>query len=383
MTIEERKMDIIRAFNNKPKDAIKIVRDICDKNQLNMSEQLAGLFFEERKNLDMASIGDYLSGPDPEQIETLKYFTGKLDFKDKHFVGALRDYLQCFKLPGEAQKIDRVTEAFAREYGVQNKNMNNIANQDAAYILTFQAIMLNTDLHNPSVKNKMTLDGLKKNLKGCNGNGDFPEKFLKEFYDELQERPFKLDLTPGKSSYVLHDKKLNEDRTFSDLDKLLKDDKLDNGDIFERLDMKANGLTVNIDEPKTFLKRFTGYQGEMTIFGKDQEAKVRVQVYMPSIFSKWFLNDKPKLLIQPAAEPGKEPTSENIKIAAKIAASFDVPLKNIDTIYEYLKTDLKNAYIENKTNEIAKSLREGLKRRNSATSVSHEAKQAKKSTFVR
>jgi len=49
---------------------------------------------------------------------------------------------------------------------------------DTAYVLAFSTIMLNTDLHNPSVKNKITKPGFIKNNRGINEGGDLPEKLL-------------------------------------------------------------------------------------------------------------------------------------------------------------------------------------------------------------
>ena len=69
----------------------------------------------------------------------------KLDFDE-----AIRYYLSGFRLPGEAQKIDRIMEKFAERYTMQNPNVFPTA--DAAFILAFSIIMLNTDLHNPAIK---------------------------------------------------------------------------------------------------------------------------------------------------------------------------------------------------------------------------------------
>jgi hypothetical protein len=43
-------------------------------------------------------------------------FVDQLDFKDHPFVDALRIFLQSFRLPGEAQKIDRYMLKFADRY---------------------------------------------------------------------------------------------------------------------------------------------------------------------------------------------------------------------------------------------------------------------------
>jgi Sec7-like guanine-nucleotide exchange factor len=42
-------------------------------------------------------------------------------------------------------------EAFAQEYYRQGKGQHPFVDADAAFILAFSIIMLNTDLHNPQV----------------------------------------------------------------------------------------------------------------------------------------------------------------------------------------------------------------------------------------
>lgn len=58
------------------------------------------------------------------------------------------------RLPGEAQKIDRLMEKFAERY--LKCNPNSFKSADVAYVLAYSVIMLNTDLHNPQVKKKMS-----------------------------------------------------------------------------------------------------------------------------------------------------------------------------------------------------------------------------------
>jgi brefeldin A-inhibited guanine nucleotide-exchange protein len=56
---------------------------------------------------------------------------------------------------------------------------------DAAYILAYSAIMLNTDAHNPQVKKRMTKADFIKNNRGINDNADLPEEFLSNIYDDI------------------------------------------------------------------------------------------------------------------------------------------------------------------------------------------------------
>lgn len=53
---------------------------------------------------------------DDENIAIMHAFVDQLDFRDLPFVAALRVFLQAFRLPGEAQKIDRFMLKFADRY---------------------------------------------------------------------------------------------------------------------------------------------------------------------------------------------------------------------------------------------------------------------------
>jgi brefeldin A-inhibited guanine nucleotide-exchange protein len=53
---------------------------------------------------------------DAENIAIMHAFVDQLDFCDLPFVAALRVFLQAFRLPGEAQKIDRFMLKFAARY---------------------------------------------------------------------------------------------------------------------------------------------------------------------------------------------------------------------------------------------------------------------------
>lgn len=79
-----------------------------------------------------------------------------MNFAERDLVTALRYFLEGFRLPGEAQKIDRLMEKFASRYCECNPNNGLFTSADTAYVLGFSIIMLTTDLHSPQVKNKMT-----------------------------------------------------------------------------------------------------------------------------------------------------------------------------------------------------------------------------------
>jgi brefeldin A-inhibited guanine nucleotide-exchange protein len=93
--------------------------------------------------------------------------------------------LAGFRLPGEAQKIDRIMEKFAERYYLQNREV--FASADMAFILAFSTIMLQTNLHNPAIKEdkRMTKEQFLKQNKGISADGELPEDLLCEIYDRI------------------------------------------------------------------------------------------------------------------------------------------------------------------------------------------------------
>ncbi len=57
---------------------------------------------------------------------------------------------------------------------------------DAVYVLAFAVIMLNTDLHNPQVKKKMSRTDFLKNNRGINEGENLPDDFLEDLYERYE-----------------------------------------------------------------------------------------------------------------------------------------------------------------------------------------------------
>ena len=156
--------------------------------------------------LDKAKVGIYLSkGPEsdyPFQTEVRHEFVSMYDFSEMPFAAALRLFLSKFRLPGEAQCIDRFMESFSTElYRQQGGNRDSLfKNSDAVYVLSFSTIMLNTDLHNPGIKeeNRMTKDQFIKNNRGINDGEDLPPEYLSELFDQIREAQIQVQRDVGE-----------------------------------------------------------------------------------------------------------------------------------------------------------------------------------------
>jgi brefeldin A-resistance guanine nucleotide exchange factor 1 len=139
---------------------------------------------KESTRLDKKLLGEYISAPD--NLDLLKAFIGLFDFQGKSIADAMRDLLEAFRLPGEAQPIARITEAFAEHFF--SFKPTEIADQDATYVLAYSVIMLNTDQHNPQNRKRMTIEDYQKNLRGVNSGKDFAPDYLATIHDSIRQR---------------------------------------------------------------------------------------------------------------------------------------------------------------------------------------------------
>uniref|UniRef100_A0A8C9EKE3 Cytohesin 3 n=1 Tax=Pavo cristatus TaxID=9049 RepID=A0A8C9EKE3_PAVCR len=125
----------------------------------------------------------------------LQAFVELHEFADLNLVQALRQFLWSFRLPGEAQKIDRMMEAFASRYCLCNPGV--FQSTDTCYVLSFAIIMLNTSLHNHNVRDKPTVERFISMNRGINEGGDLPEELLRNLYESIKNEPFKIPEDDG------------------------------------------------------------------------------------------------------------------------------------------------------------------------------------------
>jgi Sec7-like guanine-nucleotide exchange factor len=100
-----------------------------------------------------------------------------------------RNFLVTFRLSGEATQIDQVITRWSREWFQQNAHDPTIcpfANEDVVFCLCYSIIMLNTDLHNPNVTDKMPQINFVRSNRGINDTGDLPEGFLEGIFDDIE-----------------------------------------------------------------------------------------------------------------------------------------------------------------------------------------------------
>lgn len=175
--------------------------------------------------LDKKAVGMYLgesgkspvagkSPPDWERDwfhkEVLRSYCSLFRFERQSLLDGLRMFLAAFRLPGEAQQIDRILQAFSDSCGqvcdessagrLKLFSEDPKRASDTAYLLSFSIIMLNTDRHNTNIREdrKMSCDDFIKNNTDYGRDitepgRAFPKEYLKSIYDSIREEEIRTE----------------------------------------------------------------------------------------------------------------------------------------------------------------------------------------------
>ena len=175
------------------------------KNLLTRSPKHVSSFLRvHQSSIDPVILGEYLGeggidGIDKDYWNLIRfYYVRAVSFVGMNIEKALRHFLtNCgFRLPGEAQKIDRVISTFSQCYW--EDNAGDIANcpfqdQDTCFLVSFAIIMLNTDLHKSQPSKSKTLKKMTRsefiaNLRHVCAADKF-QSYIYDIYDAIEMSP--------------------------------------------------------------------------------------------------------------------------------------------------------------------------------------------------
>ena len=141
----------LNIFNKKPEKGIAY---LIRRGFLENSPQAVARFLITRKGLSKQMIGEYLGNINHQfNMAVLDFFSMEMDFTGMHIDTALRKFQTYFRMPGEAQKIERLMEVFSRRFcQCQPELVSKLHSTDTTFILAFAIILLNTDLHTQNLK---------------------------------------------------------------------------------------------------------------------------------------------------------------------------------------------------------------------------------------
>lgn len=191
-------INCVKAWNEKPDKGLVLLQEKGFIKDPNDDKEVAKFLLTNSSRIDKKKLGELLAKV--PKMNLLKEFVGLLDFTNLRPDESLRLLLNYFRLPGEAQQIDRIVSTFNERY-IECQDSNDgdssvddngeekvLPDSDAMFVLSFSIIMLNTDLHNPNVKKPMTLEDYQRNLRGCYKGKDFPQWYTEKMYNSIKEK---------------------------------------------------------------------------------------------------------------------------------------------------------------------------------------------------
>ncbi|XP_031715010.1 IQ motif and SEC7 domain-containing protein 3 isoform X2 [Anarrhichthys ocellatus] len=149
-------------------------------------------FLLQRKGLSRQMIGEFLgNSKKPFNRDVLDCVVDEMDFSGMELDEALRKFQAHIRVQGEAQKVERLIEAFSQRYCMCNPDVvQQFHNPDTIFILAFAIILLNTDMYSPNIKpdRKMMLEDFIRNLRGVDDGADIPRDMVVGIYERIQLR---------------------------------------------------------------------------------------------------------------------------------------------------------------------------------------------------
>ncbi|XP_017552460.1 IQ motif and SEC7 domain-containing protein 3 isoform X3 [Pygocentrus nattereri] len=147
-------------------------------------------FLLQRKGLSRQMIGEFLgNSKKPFNRDVLDCVVDEMDFSGMELDEALRKFQAHIRVQGEAQKVERLIEAFSQRYCMCNPDVvQQFHNPDTIFILAFAIILLNTDMYSPNIKpdRKMMLEDFIRNLR--DDGADIPRDMVVGIYERIQQR---------------------------------------------------------------------------------------------------------------------------------------------------------------------------------------------------
>ncbi|TUN98267.1 IQ motif and SEC7 domain-containing protein 1 [Bagarius yarrelli] len=175
----------LNLFNKKPEKGIQYLteRGFVPDTPVGVAH-----FLLQRKGLSRQMIGEFLGNRQKHCV------VDEMDFSGTELDEALRKFQAQIRVQGEAQKVERLIEAFSQRYCICNPGLvRQFRNPDTIFILAFAIILLNTDMYSPNVKpeRKMKLEDFVKNLRGVDDGEDIPRDMLIGIYERIHQKELK------------------------------------------------------------------------------------------------------------------------------------------------------------------------------------------------
>lgn len=187
---EKIKDRVIRTFNLDAVRGLVMMRE----NGFGRTPEQTARFLLNTSGLNREQIGKALGNfgaraEDERGRESLRLYAEGVEMENLPFLRSLRVFLSKFKLPGEAQQVDRILEAFAQAFCKVNPEAFS-GGASVVHGIAFAVVILNTDAHSQNLKGKfekMTKPQFIDNTKHMDGCEALTDEFLESIYDDISK----------------------------------------------------------------------------------------------------------------------------------------------------------------------------------------------------
>lgn len=154
-----------KKFNLKPKTGLKYLTERGYLVSEPREQMVKGIvrFLKETPALSPTAIGGFLGELKPLNVEVLSAYIDEYDWTNEEidFVGAMKDLLHGFRIPGEGQIVDRIFEKFGEK--LARDRPDDFGNGEGVFLFAYAILMVQTSIHNPQAqKCRMSLADFKK-----------------------------------------------------------------------------------------------------------------------------------------------------------------------------------------------------------------------------
>jgi len=179
-------------FNLNPKNGVNYLIQIGHIEKEPQETMVADTvkFIKNTPGLSKIKIGEFFGEPADFPKQVMHAYIDSLSFVNMPFVSAMRDLLEEFQIPGESQKIDRILLKFGQKF--YQDNPNKFVSANTPYELSYAVMILQTSIHNPQVKQKMTFEGFLSMSKDIRRSYNLTDDFMKTIYDDIKKNPIVL-----------------------------------------------------------------------------------------------------------------------------------------------------------------------------------------------
>ena len=138
-------------------------------------------------------------------MKVLSVFMEEFNFAGQRIDKALRQLLTYVKVPGEAQKIEKIMEVFGKRYNKCNPSFaNKLRTSDSVLTLAFAIMLLNTDLH--KTDKKVSEKEFVASLKAADDGKDFESKLLRSIFKGVKKEAFSAGIDHVAQANLLQSK---------------------------------------------------------------------------------------------------------------------------------------------------------------------------------